>query len=69
MKASEMATYLGRTYRLPVNTGAGTFLTIPVQVMDMRQRFGNTDAQVVPVHGDGSAWVEVGRLLPDEAPA
>ena len=43
-----------------LNDGSG--LNFPVKVLDLRPRWGKIDAQVTPIGGAGTRWVEINRL-------
>lgn len=57
MNAAEMSKHIGNTFWLKIDD-----LYFRVEVMDMRERFGITDAQIIPVDGAGMKWVEFSRL-------
>lgn len=59
---------VGRTYLLPISTGSHT-IRVRVRVDNMRTRYGNVDASIVPLDGDGTAWVEFSRLVPEDVTA
>jgi hypothetical protein len=59
MLAAALAeTPLGSVWAL--NDGSG--LNFPVKVLDLRTRWGKIDAQVTPVGGAGTRWVETWQL-------
>ena len=43
-----------------LNDGSG--LDFPVKVLDLRTRWGTIDAQVTPVGGAGTRWVQTDKL-------
>ena len=42
------------------------WLRYPVKILAFRRRYGTVDAQVTPVGGTGTRWVEAGRLGEEE---
>jgi len=43
-------------------------VSVAVEVLDLRDRFGAVDALIRPVHGRGTQWVSAARLSPLEDP-
>jgi hypothetical protein len=37
-------------------------LQVPVQVLDVRQVWGNVQALITPIHGEGRKWVSADRF-------
>jgi hypothetical protein len=58
LTAALAETPLGSVWAL--NDGSG--LNFPVKVLDLRTRWGKIDAQVTPVGGAGTRWVETWQL-------
>jgi len=58
---TDMAAYL-RTHKRALC--ALERVLAPVDVLDLRERFGRMDALVRPVGGEGTQWVDVARLTP-----
>jgi len=58
LAAALSETPLGSVWAL--NDGSG--LNFPVKVLDLRTRWGTIDAQVTPVGGAGTRWVQIDRL-------
>jgi hypothetical protein len=42
-------------------TGVGS-ITVPIKILDARFRFGRVDLLVVPLSGNGEAWVDWNRI-------
>ena len=57
MGVKELAGYIGREYALTVES-----FTIRVMVDNVKVAYGNARAYVVPVGGEGYAWVSLDRL-------
>lgn len=49
--------YVGKTATLPVGK-----LGVRVHVLGVKNRFGNVDALISPIVGDGEQWVLASRL-------
>lgn len=58
MGIKELARYIGREFLLTVDA-----FTIRVMVEDVKTAYGNARAYVVPVGGEGYAWVSLDRLM------
>lgn len=57
MKATEIAKILGKKATWNVNN-----LSVIVQITDLKQAFGRTDAEITPVSGSGHTWVSLDNL-------
>lgn len=57
MTAAEMAKLIGKLGSLRLEN-----LTIQVEVIDVRTRWGYTDVAIKPVHGIGQMWITYDRL-------
>ncbi len=53
MKLSDYMKYIGKVAELRAVTG----LVFQVEVLDVKQAYGNVRFEVVPVAGSGRAWV------------
>lgn len=62
MNAKELSKLLGKTGRLLTNEG----LKVRVSVLDARVSWGSVHVQVTPVEGNGTAWVDKGRVSMDD---
>jgi hypothetical protein len=54
---SELATFVGQKGYL-LTEG----LQVPVQVLDVRQVWGNVQVLITPIHGEGRKWVSADRF-------
>lgn len=63
MNATEQSKLLNRTAEYSPITG----LVVQVRIVDIRQVFGRTDAQITPLKGSGRAWVNLTALKLDKA--
>ena len=59
MTAKELAELLGTKAMLPVEGG---HLSVPVEVVDARNRYGAVDVKVKPINGTGEKWIAESRL-------
>jgi hypothetical protein len=41
---------------------AGNGLGIAVRIVDAKSSYGRTRVAITPLHGDGHAWVELGKV-------
>ena len=65
MKISELLGRfpLGSTWLAPLEGGD---ILVPVKIIDLRSTFGRIDAEVTPLGGKGTTWLDSAKLQPLE---
>jgi len=58
VNASELSRWIGRTGLVPMGSG----LYASVRVLDARSAYGRVLILVVPIAGEGEAWIQADRF-------